>query len=619
VWWLLLACAGGPAPEDSDDQAAVDLDGDGVVASADRDDADRSVGASFLAWRDTDRDGWGDSEGQLEVCGLRPSLASERGDCDDSDPTVHPGATETCDDRDEDCNGLGDEGQPWYADADADGWGDEATRVDRCTAPDAAVATAGDCDDADPATYPGAWDHCFDGTDQDCDGGDSVCRYPAEIAMEDVAVAIYAAEKGGQLGYSVAGVGDQNGDALPDVGFGAPTLDTEHGQGVIYIAAAAAPGAHDADDLAMTTIAGGAPSTYYSHAGWALAGGGDVTGDGVADLIDRAWLVPGPVVGQLQLQEAVVARYDYNSSYEYAMPGDLDGDGRPDVLVGNAAHEDGGVAPPSGAVWLYDDIPANLVTGDSDAVGGLIGRTGDLAGYQVAGPGDVDGDGRPDILVSAPSNDARAWSAGRVFLVTDVPEGQSYLDDAAEAILRAPNPYERLGQYGLSGAGDVDGDGYADLLLGSSSAPPDHHGEGSPEQWVCASLVLGPVSGDLHLEAVAHARYEAVVSRDCLHTRVSGPGDMDGDGFDDVAIGADSAQNLDGDIAGAVYLFYTNPSGVVSLADADSRLYSREFAADLGWSMDAAGDVNGDGFADLVVGAPQAGVGGAAFIVLGGL
>jgi hypothetical protein len=571
LWWLLAACARAPdtVGADSDPPGGIDIDQDGIFADSDCDDADRTVGASFVAWSDADRDGWGDSARPLQVCALGLSIASASGDCDDADPTVHPGATETCDDRDQDCDSLGDEGQPWYADADADGWGEEATRVDRCTAPDAAVATAGDCDDADPATYPGAWDHCFDGTDQDCDGGDSVCRYPAEIAMEDAAVAIYGSEKGGELGYSVAGAGDHDADGLPEVALGAPLIETEHGQGVIYIAGRFAPGRHDADSLTSTWIVGGPVTSVYKTAGWSLFSAGDVDADGTTELLDTGRLLSGPWGGIVGTWEATSARYAISfANYSTGTAGDLDGDRRSDVLVGGWGYEEveGDIR---GAAFVFrGGGTGELVEADADSA--LIGALGDLAGYRVAGAGDTDADGRPDVLVSAPANDARAWSAGRVFLVTDVPEGQSYLDDAAEAILRAPNPYERLGEYGLSGAGDVDGDGYADLLLGSSSAPPDHHGEGSPEQWVCASLVLGPVSGDLHLEAVAHARYEAVVSRDCLHTRVAGPGDMDGDGFDEIAIGADSAQNLEGDIAGAVYLFYTNPSGVVSLGDADS-------------------------------------------------
>ena len=96
------------------------------------------------------------------------------GDCDDGDPTVSPGATEFCNGRDDDCDGLRDEpdaadARTWYTDADGDGFGDPATGVRACTAPAGTVADNTDCDDTDPFIYPGALELCS-GEDEDCDG-----------------------------------------------------------------------------------------------------------------------------------------------------------------------------------------------------------------------------------------------------------------------------------------------------------------------------------------------------------------------------------------------------------------------------------------------------------------
>ena len=95
-------------------------------------------------------------------------------DCDDGDASIHPGAPETCDGFDDNCDGAIDETAPtWYADADADGYGDPALPLRGCEAPVGYVldaSDAGDCDDADPDVHPGASEVCDDAIDDDCDG-----------------------------------------------------------------------------------------------------------------------------------------------------------------------------------------------------------------------------------------------------------------------------------------------------------------------------------------------------------------------------------------------------------------------------------------------------------------
>ena len=145
--------------QDCDGASDDDADGDGVDAIAqgglDCDDADAAVGAASSWWPDDDGDGYGDRALAPDlVCeGDEPTgMVDNGGDCDETDPEIHLGATELAfDDIDQDCDG-GDR-----LDADRDGFDD-------------AAAGGSDCDDSDPLVHPGAWEDDTDGVDNDCDG-----------------------------------------------------------------------------------------------------------------------------------------------------------------------------------------------------------------------------------------------------------------------------------------------------------------------------------------------------------------------------------------------------------------------------------------------------------------
>ncbi len=132
-------------------------------------EVDEGLASSWYV--DADEDGYGDSQLTQQGCTQPEGTSEVGGDCDETDPAVNPGATEVCNGKDDDCDGVVDEGAAtvYYADADGDGYGDpDRTRLD-CDTPDGYVETAGDCNDSVSDIHPGADETC-DGLDNDCDG-----------------------------------------------------------------------------------------------------------------------------------------------------------------------------------------------------------------------------------------------------------------------------------------------------------------------------------------------------------------------------------------------------------------------------------------------------------------
>jgi len=327
-----------------------------------------------------------------------------------------------------------------------------------------------------------------------------------------------------------------------------------------------------------------------ARSGHAVAGAGDVDADGFDDLVigmpglasGRSFLITGPVSGETYLTEASFEGVDDNDEAGFAVSGagDIDGDGKADILIG---------APQQNS----QDGVAYVLLGPADGSGRSLATAefvimGDESngqlGAALSGAGDVDGDGLADILVGAPE----ALSDGAAYLLLGggalVKNGGIFSAADADAMFSGEVDVYDAGR-SVSSAGDTNGDGLDDLLIGTRAH--------------ATYLVLGPTSGDASLEAAA-AKLESGSSDSAGHA-VSGAGDLDGDGFDDLIIGA-PGESTAGATAGGVYVLHGPVSGSVSLSKA-TLMIGEAAEGEAGSAVAGAGDVDGDGLSDVLVGA----------------
>jgi hypothetical protein len=344
---------------------------------------------------------------------------------------------------------------------------------------------------------------------------------------------------------------------------------------------------------------------------------GDVDGDGRDDLLigsrdglaRAAYLVLGPVTGTLDLSRAdaklVGEELGDWEGVGVSGAGDVDGDGRDDLLVGADGDDDGGRG--AGAAYLVlGPVTWTLDLALADAK--LVGEaTSDGAGDGVSGAGDVDGNGHDDLLIGS-LNDEGGTLAGAAYLVLGPVTGTLDLSMAdAKLVAESSNDYACA----VSGAGDVDADGHSDLLVGAVQWDGAEPG--------AAYLVLGPVTGSLDL-SLADAKLVGEEPWDSAGFSVSDAGDVDGDGHGDVLVGAHHNDEGGAD-AGAAYLVLGSLTGTLDLSLADAKLVGEQGGDYAGASVSSAGDVDGNGHGDLLVGAygndEGGGDAGAAYVVLG--
>ena len=296
--------------------------------------------------------------------------------------------------------------------------------------------------------------------------------------------------------------------------------------------------------------------------------------------------------------------------------GDVNGDGYDDFAVGTPFSTQTLDGVVSGRVYLLfgGNTPWSGLASLSEADVILDGETEeDKFGHCVDGGGDVNGDGYDDILVGAPHYDGPpvTWDTGAAYLVLGRSGGwpQHFDMSLADASFMGADPGEWTGG-AVSVAPDLDGDGLDDLIIAGPASPEAAFDAGQ------VHIVFGRASGWALQTALslADASYWGEASGDLAGSSVSGLGDVNGDGFGDLAIGSCcSSVAGDEDGEGKLYLVFGRNAGWsadTSLAEADASFVGEATFDQLAGyhnSRDVAGvgDVNGDGLADIAVVAPS--------------
>ena len=590
--------------------------------------------ADTIWYTDADGDGYGIESSAVQTCEPPEGAVTQFGDCDDAVATTHPGAEELCNGLDDDCDGLADLGYEatWYNDDDGDGYGhpyisestclpevgwvldgtdcrpgdatgfpgsaeqcnevddncdgviDEGYDLDGDSHFDTVCSFGDDCDDSAADVYTGAPELCASGVDEDCDGEDPHCGYDGAYDLGTEYDVLGESDDMAYMGMMI-NVGDATGDGIDDI-----FTASYSAQGGYLL-----PGPLDGNFTMGDVGSKHAGDGRVIYGAGRSIGMGDVDGDGLEDIGFGApygnpqgiFVVYGPAASDSDLADAEVQFTTSSSIYagHGCAIGDISGDGIADLLVGAYYTNEGG-GPASGAGYIkYGPVSGEYsLTDDADVV--LIGSgASSYTGRWLRAGGDHNGDGIGDLMIAAPYASTGAPSGGTVYMVYGPPAAEVDLG-SADGTYYSSSASSYLGENRTFAQGDIDGDGMAEAIVGSTSY------SGSTG---FMTVTYGPAAGDVDVTGT-----DIVIQGDSRSMAFgSGPSaaDLDDDGQGELLVGAYASSGG----AGNAYLFWSPAAGTYVASDADAT-----FAGDSG---DAAGmnsgmgDLNGDGWTDLAIGA----------------
>ena len=436
-------------------------------------------------------------------------------------------------------------------------------------------------------------------------------------------------DDGDRFGASISNMGDLDGDGRADLAVGTFGDDIMH---LIYLNADGTVRLAAQMDSAAASAAAAAENVRF---GESVAGIGDLDGDGVTEMAVGA---PGRLLGHVSTGDAYIvfmnpdgtpkraaeinsqtpngpaslARDDRFGS-SVAGIGDLDGDGVPDMAVGATGHiVDGAGTGDVYVMFLNADgsVKRTAEVNSQTPNGPASLAAGDRFGSSVAGIGDLDGDGVTEMAVGATGHyGLGSANVGDVYVMFLNADGS--VKRTAEVNSQTPNGPSLAGddRFGSSvaGIGDLDGDSIPDMAVGATGHAFEGAATGS--LYVIFLNADGTPKRTAEINSQTPNGPQSLADGDLFGASVAGVGDLDGDGIPEIAVGAPGVAVGDTGTTGDLYVMFMNPDGSVKrTAEVNSQTpngpSSLADGARFGHAVAGLGDLDGDGGAEIAVGAP---------------